>query len=116
MDVQKLMSMMGGDEMGMMANMLSKFTGSKMNREQISKHINNVYDKIEDGFISGMISMLYKEYPTESIGSLFKDTDDKQEKIKILSGLVTKSAPSVLEKMNETDLNRMYTILQKKRG
>ena len=118
MNINNLMSMMNGNGMNadMMTSMLSKMMGNRINPNNLKKQLDSAYSKMEDGFITGLISMLYKEYPTESISSLFKETDDTQEKVKILSGLVTKAAPSVLEKMNENDINRLYQILQRKRG
>lgn len=116
MNMQDMLSMMGGQDMGNMMSMLSKFTGNKVNRDQIRKQMDIAFDKMNDVFLDGMISMLYKEYPTESLGSLFKSTEDREEKVKVLSGLVTKAAPSVLEKMNDTDLDKLYQVLQRKRG
>lgn len=116
MNMQDMLSMMGGQDMGNMMSMLSKFTGNKVNRDQIRKQMDMAFDKMNDVFLDGMISMLYKEYPTESLGSLFKSTEDREEKVKVLSSLVTKAAPSVLEKMNDTDLDKLYQVLQRKRG
>lgn len=116
MNMQDMMSMMGSGDMSNAMNLISKFAGNKGNREQLMKQMNSAYDKMNEVFVENLIGILYKEYPTESLGSLFKTTDDAKEKADILTGLITKSAPSVLSKMNESDIDKLYSILQRKRG
>ena len=99
MNMGNLMNMLGGGNMmggmgngGMnpaqLLNMFNSMTGSKLSQKDIQAKMNEMMGNAVDKVTFGVIDMLYKEFPTEKMPELFKNSADHDEKVKILTDLV----------------------------
>lgn len=126
MNIGNLMNMFGGGNMmggmgngGMnptqLLNMFNSMTGSKLSQKDIQAKMNEMMGNAVDKVTFGVIDMLYKEFPTEKMPELFKNSADHDEKVKILTDLVVEGSPNFLKKLKETDVDKLYDYLQKKK-
>ena len=49
------------------------------------------------------------------VETLFKNSADHDEKVKILTDLVVEGSPNFLKKLKESDVDKLYDYLQKKK-
>ena len=126
MKMGNLMNMFGGGNMmggmgngGMnptqLLNMFNSMTGSKLSQKDIQSKMNEMMGNAVDKVTFGVIDMLYKEFPTEKMPELFKNSADHDEKVKILTDLVVEGSPNFLKKLKESDVDKLYDYLQRKK-
>ena len=126
MNIGNLMNMFGGGNMmggmgngGMnptqLLNMFNSMTGSKLSQKDIQSKMNEMMGNAVDKVTFGVIDMLYKEFPTEKMPELFKNSADHDEKVKILTDLVVEGSPNFLKKLKESDVDKLYDYLQRKK-
>lgn len=126
MNMGNLMNMFGGGNMmggmgngGMnptqLLNMFNSMTGSKLSQKDIQTKMNEMMGNAVDKVTFGVIDMLYKEFPTEKMPELFKNNADHDEKVKILTDLVVEGSPNFLKKLKESDVDKLYDYLQRKK-
>lgn len=126
MNMGNLMNMFGGGNMmgGMgngglnptqLLNMFNSMTGSKLSQKDIQSKMNEMMGNAVDKVTFGVIDMLYKEFPTEKMPELFKNSADHDEKVKILTDLVVEGSPNFLKKLKESDVDKLYDYLQRKK-
>lgn len=126
MNMGNLMNMFGsGNMMGGMGNggmnptqllnMFNSMTGSKLSQKDIQTKMNEMMGNAVDKVTFGVIDMLYKEFPTEKMPELFKNNADHDEKVKILTDLVVEGSPNFLKKLKESDVDKLYDYLQRKK-
>lgn len=126
MNMGNLMNMFGGGNMmggmgngGMnptqLLNMFNSMTGSKLSQKDIQTKMNEMMGNAVDKVTFGVIDMLYKEFPTEKMPELFKNSADHDEKVKILTDLVVEGSPNFLKKLKESDVDKLYDYLQRKK-
>lgn len=126
MNMGNLMNMFGGGNMmggmgngGMnptqLLNMFNSMTGSKLSQKDIQVKMNEMMGNAVDKVTFGVIDMLYKEFPTEKMPELFKNSADHDEKVKILTDLVVEGSPNFLKKLKESDVDKLYDYLQRKK-